>query len=340
MVMKDKNSERVLLAHGGGGVLMRELVQEIVKKTGGGDQGALQDSAELEIGDNRIAFTTDSFVVNPIFFPGGDIGELAVNGTVNDLAVSGARPMFLSLSLILEEGLPFSSMEKVLDSATRSAEESGVDVVTGDTKVVERGKADGMFINTSGLGVIPAGVKLSSAAARPGDVVIVSGELGDHGIAVMSKREGIHFGGKVKSDTAPLSGITIPLLEEFNGIRAMRDATRGGLAAVLNEIAMDSDVAIKLTESDIPVSETVMKGCELMGLDPLYIANEGKLVAIVDPEEAGPVVEMIRSCPYGEGARRIGEVTGGKGGTVIMENELGGRRVVDLPYGDLLPRIC
>lgn len=340
MTMDDKNSDRILLAHGGGGILMRELISDIVEKIGVKDPQALQDSAVLNIGDQRMAFTTDSFVVSPIFFPGGDIGELAVNGTVNDLSVAGAIPKFLSLSFIIEEGLPSGVLDRVLDSVAGAAKEAQVEVVTGDTKVVERGKADSMFINTAGVGVIPEGIELSSAAARPGDIVMVSGPLGNHGIAVMSKREGIDFGAGVESDTAPLSRITVPLLEEFSCIRAMRDATRGGLAAVLNEIASDSGVMIKIRESDIPVSKAVLMGCELMGFDPIYIANEGKLVAVVDPEEAQEVLDKIRSCPYGGEAAMIGEVGEGRGGIVVMENELGGERVVDLPYGDLLPRIC
>lgn len=337
--MAEKGNERILLAHGGGGILMKELVARIVGKLGG-EHAPLQDSVTLPTDTGRIAFTTDSFVVSPLFFPGGDIGRLAVCGTVNDLAVSGARPLWLSLSFILEEGLPFETFDRVLDSVALAAREAGVRVVTGDTKVVERGKADGIFINTAGIGVVPDGVDLSSASARPGDAVLINGTIGEHGLAIMSRREGIDFGSDLASDTAPLSNLIVPLLAKVKSVRAMRDATRGGLAAVLNEIAADSAACIRLVEEAIPVSEAVKRGCELMGYDPMHIANEGKFVAVVASEDAEKALAIMRAHPLGRGAARIGEVAANPPGMVILETVFGGERVVDIPYGDMLPRIC
>jgi hydrogenase expression/formation protein HypE len=337
--MVDKGSERILLAHGGGGILMKELVERIVAKLGSA-HGPLQDSATLPMDAGRIAFTTDSFVVSPIFFPGGDIGRLAVCGTVNDLAVSGARPLWISLSFIIEEGFTFEAFDRVLDSVALAAREAAVSVVTGDTKVVERGKADGIFINTSGIGVVPDGVDVSSASARPGDAVLVNGTIGDHGLAIMSRREGIDFGSDLASDTAPLSNLIVPLLAQLKTVRAMRDATRGGLAAVLNEIAADSAACIRIEEDAIPISEAVKRGCELMGYDPLHIANEGKFVAVVAKEDAERALAIMKAHPLGRGAARIGEIAASPPGMVILKTVFGGERVVDIPYGDLLPRIC
>jgi hydrogenase expression/formation protein HypE len=337
--MSEKVGERILLAHGGGGILMKELVERIVAKLGGaGDP--LQDSATLPIEAGRIAFTTDSFVVNPLFFPGGDIGRLAVCGTVNDLAMSGARPLWLSLSFIIEEGLPFEDLDRILDSIAAAADEAGVGVVTGDTKVVERGKADGIFINTSGIGVVPSGVEVSSAFARPGDTVLINGCIGEHGLAIISRREGIDFGIDIESDVAPLSNLTAPLLAGVKTVRAMRDATRGGFASILNEIAADSKVCIRIIEESIPVSEAVRKGCELMGYDPLHIANEGKFVAIVAKEDAEKALAIMKAHPLGRGAACIGEVVPNPAGAVILKTAFGGERVIDVPYGDVLPRIC
>ncbi len=338
--MEDRREERVLLAHGGGGILMRELVSQVIEKLGGQGEGPLQDSAVLTIDSGRVAFTTDSFVVSPLFFPGGDIGSLAVFGTVNDLAVSGAIPRFISLAMIIEEGLPMATVERIVDSIHHAAQEARVTIVTGDTKVVENGKADGIFINTTGIGLMPDGIELSSAFARPGDLVIVNGPIGEHGLAILSHREGIEFGSDLRSDTAPISNLTVPLLEKTSGIRAMRDATRGGLAAVLNEIASDSGVCIRIEEETLPITDAVRKGCELMGYDPLHIANEGKFVTIVDKHEAGTVLEIMKANQLGAHASVIGEVQAKPAGHVILKTELGGERVVDIPYGDLLPRIC
>lgn len=337
--MSRLEDDKILLAHGGGGIMMKELVSFLIEGVGGQD-GALQDSAVFEMPAGRIAFTTDSFVVHPLFFPGGDIGHLAVCGTVNDLAVCGAVPRFISLAMIIEEGFPVEDLERIAASIKQSALEAGVTVVTGDTKVVDRGKADGIFINTAGIGIVPEGVSLSSDSAAAGDKVIVSGTIGDHGLAILSMREGIDFGSDLQSDAAPLSKLTVPLLERFSGIRAMRDATRGGLAAVLNEIASDSDVCVLIEEGLIPVSPSVRNGCELMGYDALNIANEGKFVVVVDPSDADAVLEEMRSSQLGKNAAIIGEVTVGPEGRVVMKTSFGGERVVDLPYGDLLPRIC
>lgn len=332
--------ENILLAHGGGGIMMRELIGMITERLGRTRRGGLQDSAILEVEGKRIAFTTDSFVVKPIFFPGGDIGHLSVCGTVNDLAVSGATPLFISLSYIIEEGFPVADLARISSSVQKAAEEAGVKVVTGDTKVVHRGAADGLFINTSGIGLIPEGVDISSSYARDKDAVIVNGSLGDHGLAILSVREGIDFGTSLKSDAAPLSLVTVGLLERFNGIRCMRDATRGGLAAVLNEIAADSRACVRIEEASLPISDEVAKGCELMGYEPLHIANEGKFVVVADPSEAESIVEELRKHPLGREARIIGEIGTDPKGTVVMNTAIGGERVVDFPYGDILPRIC
>jgi hydrogenase expression/formation protein HypE len=338
--MEERGSERILLAHGGGGILMRELIETIIAGLESPEAGGLQDSAVLPVSEGKLAFTTDSFVVSPLFFPGGDIGRLAVCGTVNDLAVCGAKPLAVSLSFIIEEGFEIASLERIVRSVASAAKDAGVDVVTGDTKVVERGKADGLFINTSGIGVVPEGVHVSSANAEAGDSVILSGPIGEHGLAILSRREGIDFGSDLESDTAPLSNLIVPLLAEVDGIRAMRDATRGGVAAVLNEIARDSGVCIHIEEKAVPVSESVRRGCELMGYDPLHVANEGKFIAVVARESGDATLDFMRKHPLGRGAAMIGEVLPGPAAHVIMVTSLGGERVVDLPYGDLLPRIC
>jgi len=338
--MTRRANERILLAHGGGGLLMKELVELIVGRLGASGAGPLQDSATLPVDRGRVAFTTDSFVTSPLFFPGGDIGRLAVCGTVNDLAMSGAKPAWLSLSFILEEGFLFEELERILDSIAAAAREADVDIVTGDTKVVERGKADGLFINTAGVGIVPPGIELSSAKARPGDAVLLNGPVGAHGLAILSRREGIDFGSELESDCAPLSLLTVPLLERFATVRAMRDATRGGLASILNEIAADSGACLRLDERAIPVPEAVRRACELMGYDPLHIANEGKFVAVVGREEADGAVAFMRSHPLGAGAAIVGEVVERPAGTVVLRTLFGGERVVDVPYGDILPRIC
>ena len=300
----------------------------------------LEDQATLAVNGVRLAFTTDSFVVRPLFFPGGDIGSLAVHGTVNDLAMGGARPLFLSAAFIIEEGLPVEVLRRVAQSLARAAGECGVPVVTGDTKVVERGKADGLFLNTSGIGLVREGVALSASSARPGDKVLLSGHLGDHGIAILAGREGLQFETPVESDSAALHTLVAAMLETGAAIRCLRDPTRGGLSSALNEIAAQSRVGIELDEGALPVREAVRGACELLGLDPLYVANEGKLAAVVAPEAAGPVLDAMRAHPLARHACLIGTVTEANPGLVILRTPYGTSRVVDMLSGDPLPRIC
>jgi hydrogenase expression/formation protein HypE len=299
----------------------------------------LDDSAVIDL-SGRLAFTTDSYVVSPIFFPGGDIGKLAVYGTVNDLAMSGAKPLYLSLAFIIEEGLPQGELNQVVDSAQKAAQEAEVKIVTGDTKVVHRGSADKLFINTAGVGIIAEGVDISGSNARPGDKVILSGTIGDHGIAVLSQREGLSFSTQLESDCAPLGSLVAEMLAASPNIHCLRDPTRGGLATSLNELAKQSKVGIRIEEEKIPVREEVLAACEMLGFDPLYIANEGKLVAIVPAEDAGKVLKAMRGNHYGKGAAIIGEVRGEHPGRVVMKTCLGASRIVDMLVGDLLPRIC
>lgn len=334
------NDKTILLAHGSGSRLSHELIErKLLPPLNNPMLAKLDDSAVFDI-SGRLAFTTDSYVVSPIFFPGGDIGKLAVYGTVNDLAMSGATPIYLSLSLIIEEGLTFSELERIIDSIKAAADEAEVKVVTGDTKVVNRGSADKLFINTSGIGVIPQGVDISGANARPGDKIILSGTIGDHGIAVMSQREGLKFSVPVQSDCAPLNKLVSQMLQASSQIHCLRDPTRGGLATTLNEFARQSNVGIRIDEERIPVRDGVRAACELLGFDPLYVANEGKLVAIVAPQHADKVLARMKENPYGADASIIGEVTAEHKGKVIMKTRLGASRIVDMLSGELLPRIC
>ena len=337
----------VQLAHGGGGRLMRALVEGMfLPAFEAGREGAPEkqapphDSAVLELDGARLAFTTDTFVVSPLFFPGGDIGRLAVFGTVNDLAMAGAKPLWLSAGFILEEGLPMETLRRVVESMQRAAEESGVRIVTGDTKVVDRGKGDGIFINTAGVGLVPNGVEISPARVVPGDAILLSGDLGRHGIAVMSVREGLQFEGALQSDCAPLADVVAALVEAGGDVHCLRDLTRGGLAAALNEIADHVGVGIELDETAIPVAEPVAGACELLGLDPLYVANEGRLVAIVPAEAADRTLEIMRQHAVASEAAVIGTVTDTHPGTVEIRGPLGGGRIVDLLSGEQLPRIC
>jgi len=288
----------------------------------------------------RLAFTTDSYVVTPIFFPGGDIGELAVNGTINDLAVGGAPPLVLSLAFILEEGLPVADLRRVVDSVRGAAERAGVQIVTGDTKVVGRGSGDKIFINTSGIGLIAPGVELSSRNVRPGDAVLLSGPIGDHGVAILSQREGLEFAGEIASDTAPLHQLTAAALAACPRIHAMRDPTRGGVAATLVEIATRQRLGIEVDERAVPVRDAVRGACELLGLDPLFVANEGKLIAFVPEDDADRTLAALREHPIGRDACRIGRVTGQHPGVVLLRTPIGGDRILDLPFGEALPRIC
>jgi hydrogenase expression/formation protein HypE len=332
--------DSILLAHGSGGRLSHELVEKrILPFLANPALNKLDDSAVFEA-SGRLAFTTDSYVVNPIFFPGGDIGKLAVCGTVNDLAMNGARPLYLSLSAIIEEGLLFSELDRILQSIRKAAEEAEVSVIAGDTKVVNRGQADKLFITTSGVGIISPGVDISGANARVGDSVLLSGTIGDHGIAVMSQREGLKFSMTLESDCAPLNKLVLQMMETSSKIHCLRDPTRGGLATTLNELARQSKVGIVVEEAEIPVKEEVKAACELLGLDPMYVANEGKMVAIVDPVDAGEVLARMRENRYGRDAAIIGEVTKEHSGKVIMKTKLGPSRIVDMLSGELLPRIC
>lgn len=333
--------KQIVMGHGGGGKLTADLIQKVFLPAFDNEQlSRLDDQAVLNINDTRLAFTTDSFVVTPIFFPGGDIGKLAVNGTVNDLAMSGARPLYLAAAFILEEGLTTENLQRVVNSMSSAARDAAVQLVTGDTKVVNRGKGDQIFVTTSGVGVIERPVTISSDRARPGDKVLLSGSIGDHGMAIMSQRENLEFGGTIESDTASLHGLVAAMLEASEEIHCLRDPTRGGLATSLNEIAGKSNVGIELKESAIPVRETVKGACEILGLDPLYVANEGKLIAIVAPHAAEAVLRAMRSHPLGQESRLIGEVVERHPRMVLMTTEIGGTRVVDVLFGEQLPRIC
>ncbi len=339
--------DQILLGHGSGGQLTAELIQRLFVPAFGNDVlASLEDQATVALGsDNgvrapRIAFTTDAFVVRPLFFPGGDIGRLAVHGTVNDLAVGGARPLFLSAAFILEEGLPLADLRRIVASMRAACDEAGVTLVTGDTKVVDRGKGDGVFIATSGIGLVPEGRSLSIHGARPGDRILVSGTLGDHGIAIMSVREGLEFETVLESDTAALNGLTEAILLACPRTRCMRDPTRGGLSSALNELAEASGVGVSLDEGAIPLRAEVRGACEMLGLDPLYVANEGKLIAVVPPEDADRALDAMRAHPLGASAAIVGTVVAEYPGMVVLRTRVGGERVVTLLAGEQLPRIC
>lgn len=332
--------ETILLAHGSGGRLMHELIREVFRRELSNPfLDDLGDAAVLPRQNGRLALTTDSYVVRPIFFPGGDIGKLAVWGTVNDLSMVGARPLYLTIGFILEEGLPLGDLRRIVRSAAQAAREAGVAIVAGDTKVVDRGAADQVFINTAGVGVIPEGVALSPEHIRPGDAVLVSGTVGDHGIAVMAQREGLGLNTPLVSDCAPLNGLAEAVLA-CGGVRVMRDPTRGGLATTLVELARAGGVGLEIEEHAVPVNDAVRGACELLGLDPLYVANEGKLVAIVAAECAEATLTALRSHPLGRDARVIGHATQTNAGRVILRTILGVSRVVEMLTGEQLPRIC
>jgi hydrogenase expression/formation protein HypE len=330
---------KILLAHGSGGKLMHDLIQSFLPDLANPILEKMEDAAVFNV-SGKVAFTTDSYIVNPIFFPGGDIGRLAVCGTVNDLAMSGAKPLYLSLAFIIEEGLAIADLKQILGSIKKAAAEADVKIVTGDTKVVGKGGADKLFINTAGVGSVPEGVDISAANAKPGDKVILSGTIGDHGIAVLSKREGLKFETPVPSDCAPLHQLVSDMLAASKKIHCMRDPTRGGLATTLNDFAEKSNAGIRIEETKVPVAKAVLAACELLGLDPLYIANEGKLVAIVPAEDAEAVLAAMKKNKYGKNAAIIGEVTAEHPRRVVMKTTLGASRIVDMPVGELLPRIC
>lgn len=342
---KVRDSE-ITLAHGSGGKAMRDLIEDIfVGSFANPALTPLEDQARFNLADllllgDRLAFTTDSYVIDPLFFPGGNIGSLAINGTVNDLAVSGAKPLYLTCSVILEEGLPVETLRQVALAMKTAALEAGVQIVTGDTKVVPRGAADKLFINTAGIGVIRSDVSPSAQQLQPGDVVLVNGTLGDHGATVMVARGELALSTPIQSDCQPLNGLIEAILAVCPQVRAMRDATRGGLATVLNEFATSSQVGIRLQETSLPIQTEVNSLCELLGLDPLYLANEGKLVVVVPPDQAETVLAAMQSHPAGQGSRMIGEVLAAPVGTVLLKTTFGTDRVIDLLVGDQLPRIC
>jgi hydrogenase expression/formation protein HypE len=340
------NVPTVTLAHGGGGKAMRDLIDDVfVGPFENFTLAPLEDQARVdldvftELGD-RLAFTTDSFVVDPLFFPGGDIGKLAICGTVNDLAVGGAVPLLLSCAVIIEEGLPVELLRRVTASMAATAQDAGVQIVTGDTKVVEKGSCDKLFITTTGIGVIRAGLDLGAHKAQPGDAILVNGLLGDHGAAILGARGDMALESEIESDCACLHGLIGEILGAAPNMRALRDPTRGGIATVLNEIASSSGVSIEIEEMLTPVRDEVKAFCEILGLDPLYLANEGKLVAVVPPEEADATLEAMKAHPLGQGARLIGHVGEGEAGRVTMRTGFGGNRIVDMLVGEKLPRIC
>lgn len=331
----------IVMGHGGGGKLSAELVEHLFAPAfRNAALDALGDAAVLTLEGRRLAYSTDSFVVRPLFFPGGNIGKLAVNGTVNDLAMMGAKPQYLTAGFILEEGLLVSQLGVIVEEMAAAARAAGVQIVAGDTKVVDKGHGDGVYINTSGVGVIPEGVDIRPQRAQPGDVVIVSGEIGLHGVAILSVREGLEFGAPVESDCAPLNGLVEAMLAASRAIHVLRDPTRGGLAATLNEIARAARVGVVYEERRLPVPPAVAAACEMLGMDPVYIANEGKLVAVVAPEEAEVVLEAMRRHPLGAKAAIIGRITAEHPGVVVARTGIGGSRVVDMQVGEQLPRIC
>lgn len=334
--------KQIMLGHGSGGKLTAELIEKLfLPAFTNAVLDKLDDQAVLQVNGSRLAFTTDSFVVTPVFFPGGDIGTLAINGTVNDLAMCGARPLYLSAAFILEEGLATEDLRRLVASMRNAAADAGVQIVTGDTKVVNRGKGDQIFITTTGIGVIEKPVNISSDRARPGDKILVSGYVGDHGMAVLSQRENLEFEGVIESDCAPLNGLVEAMIDAGgDNVHCLRDPTRGGVATTLNEIAAHSRVGMSLQERAIPVRETVQSACEILGLDPLYVANEGKLVAVASADAADAVLESMHKHPLGTNAAIIGEVVSNHPGMVLMKTEVGGTRVIEVMFGEQLPRIC
>ncbi|MBL0313929.1 MAG: hydrogenase expression/formation protein HypE [Holophagaceae bacterium] len=333
--------DTIQMAHGGGGRIMRELLEQLMLPAfGNAVLDARHDAAVLTLGGARVAFTTDTFVVQPRFFPGGDIGELAIYGTVNDLAMGGATPQFLSCALILEESFPIEELRRVLASMRAAADRCGVAIVTGDTKVVDKGHGDGLFINTAGIGLVPEGVDVAPRRVMPGDAVLVSGDLGRHGVAVMSVREGLAFEVPVQSDCGPVHHLAAALIHGGIDVHCLRDPTRGGLASVLNEIATDAKVAIEAVERDIPVDEGVAAACEILGLDPYYVACEGRMVAFVPVGQAEQALALLRTLPEGRGAAIIGQVKEGPAGAVMLRTRMGTQRLLDLLSGEQLPRIC
>ena len=331
----------VLLAHGGGGKLMQQLIEKMFTTAFGPKPASgLHDSIVLNLPANKIAFTTDSFVVKPLFFPGGDIGTLAVNGTVNDLAMSGAKPLYLSLGFILEEGLDMEILWRIVRSIKKAADIAQVKIVTGDTKVVDRGKGDGIYINTSGIGIIEHDLSIVPTSVQAGDAILINGDVGRHGIAIMATREGLDFETTIESDCAPLNDIVGLLIKAGIDIHCMRDLTRGGLASALNEIAQDASRSIQINEACVPVTEQVASACAIMGFDPLYVANEGRFIAFVPENQSSRALEILQKHPLGQGACRIGEVLGESRPVVTLKSHIGANRILDMISGEQLPRIC
>lgn len=336
-----RDHPNIVLGHGGGGKLSAELIEHLFLPAFRNEHlENLGDSTVLSLNGTRLAMSTDSFVVRPLFFPGGNIGELAVNGTINDISMSGAKPLYLSAGFILEEGLPLDTLGRIVDSMAAAARVAGVALVTGDTKVVDKGHGDGVYINTSGIGLVPDGVEIGPQRAKPGDVVILSGTIGDHGMAIMSVREGLQFETTIESDTAALNGLVEAMLAASPHIHVLRDPTRGGVASSLNEIAQASGVGIQIDETKVPVNLAVRSACELLGMDPIFVANEGKLIAIVPPDSAEAVFEVIRRHPLGQRAAIIGRVVEQHPGMLVARTGIGGTRVIPMQIGEQLPRIC
>jgi hydrogenase expression/formation protein HypE len=330
--------DKILLGHGSGGKLMHELIRTHFSPAFG--IAGSGDAAVIGVPSGRLAFTTDSYVVTPLFFPGGNIGDLAVCGTVNDLSVAGAEALYLTAGFIIEEGFPVSDLTRIIGSMSKAARIAGVSIVAGDTKVVNKGKADGIFINTSGVGVLRSGTEIAPTRIRAGDAVIISGEIGSHGVSILAERNGLSFEPPVETDSRPLNGLTKAMLDAVPEIRFMRDPTRGGLATTLKEVALESNLCIRIRESDIPVPPPVIGACGLLGLDPLYVANEGILVAIAEQEKAEELVSIMSRHPYGRKSAVIGTVESAPGGMVLLETRIGGSRMVDMLPGEQLPRIC
>ena len=331
----------ITLDHGSGGETSHELVDEIfVSRLDNEFLRKLDDSAVLEFSGQTLAMTTDSYVVDPIFFPGGNIGSLAVHGTINDLAMQGAHPLYLTLGLMLEEGLPMQDLKKIIDSVAEASQEAGVKIVAGDTKVVPRGNMDKIFINTSGIGIIPHGVDVSSHNARPGDKLLINGNIGDHGMAILSRREGLNFETPLKSDSAPLNSLVARMLGASSNIHVLRDPTRGGVATALNEIARNSHVGVVVLEEALPISRPVLSAAELLGLDPLYVANEGKCLVVASDEDVSKVLRAMKKGNYGKNSTIIGEITADNPGRVLLKTKVGGTRIISMLTGEQLPRIC
>ncbi|MCK6624311.1 MAG: hydrogenase expression/formation protein HypE [Anaerolineae bacterium] len=336
-----RDHPNIVLGHGGGGKLSAELIEHLFLPAFRNDTlQNLGDSSIVNVNGARLAMSTDSFVVRPLFFPGGNIGELAVNGTINDISMSGARPLYLSAGFILEEGLPIETLGRIVDSMAAAAQAAGVVLVTGDTKVVDKGHGDGVYINTSGIGLVPDGIEIGPQRAKPGDVVILSGTIGDHGMAIMSVREGLEFETTIESDTAALNGLVAVMLAVSPTIHVLRDPTRGGVASSLNEIAQTSQVGIQIDETKLPVNPAVRSACELLGMDPIFVANEGKLLAIVPAGSAEAVFEAMRQHPLGRRAAIIGRVVEQHPGMLVARTGIGGARVIPMQIGEQLPRIC